>query len=163
MFWQNFLQLASNLVAGCPQIIGRKAVNCPQYPRILRLMPTEMTVHTSWQYKDIFLSVNSSQFDSNWHALVRDGHRSTTNLLPLSGLYTIKLWPLRASCWCFAQASAGKYPQLTRTKFWAWSQLVCGQIGLACTLAGKSGLDPCGIRTGACFLCGTAGSKNCSP
>ena len=119
--------------------------------------------HASWQYKDICLSVKSSQYGRKWHALVRDAHRSTANLRSFSGLYTSKLWPLRASCWCFAMTSAIKYPQVTGTKFLACSKLVCGQIGLACTLAGTSGWDLWEILTAACFLWGTAGSKNCPP
>ena len=119
--------------------------------------------HASWQYKDLFLSVKSSQYDRKWHALVRDGHKAMANLLSFSGLYTSKLQPLRAFWWCFAMTSACKYPQLTRTMFWAYSKLLCGQIGLACTLVGKSGRDPREILAGACFLWGTAGSKNCPP
>ena len=46
MFWQRFLQIASNLVAGFRQIISRKAVNYPQHPRIFYPMSAEMTVHT---------------------------------------------------------------------------------------------------------------------
>ena len=73
--------------------------------------------HARWQYKDIFLSAKSSQYDRKWHTLVRDGHRSTANLLSFSRLYTCKWWPLRPPCWCFAMTSACKYPQLTRTNF----------------------------------------------
>ena len=57
------------------------------------------STHASWQYKDFFLSVKSSEYDRKWHALVRDGHRSTTNLLPLSGFYTTKLRPLQTCFW----------------------------------------------------------------
>ena len=97
-----------------------------------------------------------------WHALVGDGHRSTAKLLSFSGLYTSKLRLLRASWWCFAMTSACKYPQLSRTKFWACTKPVCGQIGLECTLAGKSGQDPCEILTGACFL-RNCGQQKLSP
>ena len=97
--------------------------------------------HASWQYKDLFLSVISSQHDRKWHSLVRDGDRSMANLLSFSRLYTSKLQPLLASCCCFAMTSACKYLQPTRTKFWACSKLVCGQIGLACTLVGNSEWD----------------------
>ena len=99
---------------------SKKSVTCPQHPRILRPMPAEMTVHTKVestnQYKDIFLFVKSSQYDRKCYVLVRDGHRSTANLLSFIEFYTSKLRPLRASCWCFAMTSACKYPQLTRTK-----------------------------------------------
>ena len=37
--------------------------------------------HTSWQYKDLFLSVKSPQYDRKCHTLARDAHRSTANLL----------------------------------------------------------------------------------
>ena len=74
-------------------------------------------------------------YDRKWYPLVRDRHRSTANLLSFNGLYTSK------SCWYFAITSACKYPQLTRTKFWACSKLFCGQIGLGCALAGKSWWD----------------------
>ena len=124
--------------------------------------------HQSWKYKPVqrpflFLSVKSSQYDRKCHVLVRDGHRSTANLLSFIEFYTSKLRPLRASCWCFAMTSACKYPQLTRTKSWACSKLVCGQIVLGCTFADKSGRDPCEILPDACFLRGTASSKYCPP
>ena len=73
--------------------------------------------HASWKYRDLFLSVKSSQYDRKCHVLVRDGHRSTAHLLSFIGFYTSKLQPLRVFCWCFAMTSACKYPQLTRTKF----------------------------------------------
>ena len=110
--------------------------------------PWNDRTHASWKLKDLFLSLKSSQYDRK--CLVRDGHRSTANLLSFIGFYTSKLRLLRASCWCFAMTSACEYPQLTRTK------LVCGQIGLACTYAGKSRRDPCELLPGACFRRGTA-------
>ena len=93
--------------------------------------------HANWQYKDIFLSAKSSQYDCKWHALVWDDHSSTTNLLSFNGLYASTLRPLQASCWCFAMTSACKYLQLTQTKFWASSTLVCGKIRLACSSSGE--------------------------
>ena len=57
--------------------------------------------------------------------------------------YTSKLRPLTGLYWCSAMTSVCKYQQLTRAKFWACPKLVYGQIGLACTLAGKSDRDLC--------------------
>ena len=54
--------------------------------------------HASWQYKDPFLSVKSSQCNRKWYMLVWDGHRSTANLLCFSGLYT---------CCCLYRPPAG--------------------------------------------------------
>ena len=57
--------------------------------------------HTSWQYKDFFLSVKSPQYDRKWHALVLDGHRSTTNLFFLSAEY------IRVNCGLYGPRAGG--------------------------------------------------------
>ena len=62
------------------------------HPRILWPMPAEMAVRTQGgSIKTFFLSVKSSQYDRKWHALVRDGHRSTAKLLFSAGY-------IRVSC-----------------------------------------------------------------
>ena len=75
-----------------------------------------------------------------------------TSLAP----FTSELRLLWAPCWCFAMTSAFKYPQLTRTKFWVCSKVVCRQFVLACTPAG-------GIRVKCVPSAGTSGGKNCTP
>ena len=94
--------------------------------------------HESWKYKDIFVRKKLAI----WPQMSRTGARWPRVHCQPTFFYTSKLRPLRASCWCFAMTSVWKYPQLTRTKVWAFSKL-CGQIGLVCTFAGKSGRDPC--------------------
>ena len=46
LFWERFQQIISNLVTGCPQIISRKAVTCPEHPSTFHPISAEMTVHT---------------------------------------------------------------------------------------------------------------------
>ena len=105
----------------------------------------------SWQYKDLFLSMKSSQYDRKQHALVRD---------PLP-TYFLSAGYIRVS-FVLNRPPAGvlRLHRRTNTRillghnFCACSKLVCWQIGLACTLTGKSGRDPCEILTSACFSVG---------
>ena len=108
-------------------------------------MSTEMTVHTNGQDKDLFLSLKSSQYDRKWHALVRDGHRSTAKQLSFSEFYTSKLRSLRASCWCFATTCSVQIPAdyldkvlvMLKTSLWANRTCVhtCGQVRAKCCQA----------------------------
>ena len=130
LFWQRCLQIISNLVADCPQIISRKAVTCPQLPSILHPMSAEMTIHMQIGRKNTFSCLLKAclQYDRRWHTLVRDGHKSTANLLSFRGIYSSKLRPLWALCWCFAMTSACKYRRLLGQSFehaCLWANRTC--------------------------------------
>ena len=65
--------------------------------------------HASWQYKDLFLFVKSLQYGRKWHALVRDGQKSTTNLHSFRGY-------IRVSCGLYVPpAGVLRWHQRTNT------------------------------------------------
>ena len=107
--------------------------------------------HASWQYKDIILSMKSSQYDRRQHAQVRD-QRPTYSLS--AGCIRVNYVLNGPATGVLRLHRRANTRILLGHNFWACSKLVCWQIGLACTLTGKSGRDPCEILTGACFSVG---------
>ena len=95
--------------------------------------------------------MKSLQYDRKRHALVRDPRPT----------YVLSVGYIRVS-YVLNGPPAGVLRLHRRANtcillghnFWACSKLVCWQIGLACTLTGKSGRYPCEILTGACFSVG---------